>query len=425
MVVKNNFLSSDTSVLFATFSLWTNGKRMPTNGSVEPLRDFLVPRIRRLVLIDQLAPGSEDVFHKIEVYTNHAKKAQMHKPSGLFYLLWPLLKLKNYTGTHIVYKVRDFFSIVDWVLHDRKKFDYFIGLESVNACVGVLLRWLGIVKCVIYYVSDYSPSRYKHWWFNQTYLWLDRYSAKHADYIWDVSRAIHPARIKAGLRLHASAPVIHVANGLFPEQIKQNPISQIDPHALVFMGTLGPENGPDVAIRALALIRKKIPDATLHIIGGTPASSAWLLPIVREHHQESAVIFHGFVPSAQQMSQIMRECAVAVAPYRAVEGSPRFYGDAGKIRAYCASGLPIVSSRVPPIAKDVEAKGAAIVTDDDEKSFAKAILRIFKDKRLFVNMRKSAIAIAKTNTWDHQFSQAFEHMQSHSHLPPKKKHLSL
>lgn len=410
MVVKNNYLSSDASVLFATFSLWTNGKRMPTNGSVEPLRDFLVPRIRRLVLIDQLAPGSEDVFHKIEVYANHSKKMSAYVPSIFFYLLWPFLKLKNYTGTHVVYKIRDFFSIIDWVVRDRKKFDYFIGLESVNACVGVLLRRLGIVKNVVYYVSDYSPSRYKHWWFNQLYLWLDRYSAKHADYIWDVSRAIHPARIKAGLRLQSSAPVIHVANGLFPEQIKQNPVAQIDPHALVFMGTLGPENGPDVAIRALAIIRKKFPDATLHIIGGTAASSAWLLPIVRDYHQESAVIFHGFVPSAAQMSAIMRKCAVAVAPYRAVTGSPRFYGDAGKIRAYCASGLPIVSSRVPPIAKDVEAKGAAIVTGDDEKSFAKAVSTILNNKSVFIKMRRCAIAIAKTNTWEHQFVQAFEQM---------------
>ncbi|MBP9814177.1 glycosyltransferase [Candidatus Woesebacteria bacterium] len=411
MVVKNNFLSSDSSVLFATFSLWTGGKRMPTNGSVEPLRDFLVPRIRRLVLIDQLAPGSEDVFHKIEVYTEHSKKFQPFKPSILFYVLWPFLKFKNYTGTHVIFKVRDFISIIDWVLRDRKVFDYFIGLESVNACVGILLRRMGMVKHVVYYVSDYSPSRYKHWWFNQLYLWLDRYSAKNADYIWDVSRAIHPARIKAGLRLHASAPVIHVANGLFPEQIKQNPLSKIDPHALVFMGTLGPENGPDVAIRALAIVRKNIPDATLHIIGGTTASSAWLLPIVREHHQESSVIFHGFVPSAKAMSAIMRKCAVAVAPYRAVAGSPRFYGDAGKIRAYCASGLPIVSSRVPPIARDVEAKGAAIVTGDDEKSFAKAINAILNNKRVFVKMRQCAITIAKTNTWDHQFSYAFEQMQ--------------
>ena len=410
MAAKNNFLSSETSVLFATFSLWTGGKRMPTNGSVEPLRDFLVPRVRRLVIIDQLAPGSEGVFHKIEEYKGHSKKFIPHKPSAFFYLLWPLLKLKNYTGTHVIFKIRDFFSILDWVIRDRKVFDYFIGLESVNACVGVLLRRLGLVKQVIYYVSDYSPMRYKHWWFNQLYLWLDRYSAKHADYIWDVSRAIHPARIQAGLHRHASAPVIHVANGLFPEQIKQNTISRIDPHALVFMGTLGPENGPDVAIRALSIIRKKIPDATLHIIGGTPASSAWLLPIIRDYHQESSVIFHGFVPSAAQMSGIMRACAVAVAPYRATTGSPRFYGDAGKIRAYCASGLPIVSSRVPPIAKEVEAKGAAIVTDDDEKSFAKAILSILNNPRVFVNMRRCAIRIARTNTWEHQFTQAFDQM---------------
>ena len=410
MARKNNFLSSDASVLFATFSLWTGGKRMPTNGSVEPLRDFLVPRIRRLVIIDQLAPGSEDVFHKIEVYAGHSKKVTSYKPSILFYILWPLLKLKNYTGTHIVFKIRDFLSVLDWAFRDRQVYDYFIGLESVNACVGVLLRKIGIVKRVVYYVSDFSPSRYSHWWFNQLYLWLDRYSAKHADYIWDVSRAIHPARIKAGLDKLTSAPVIHVNNGLNPWQIKTNPLSAIKSHSIVYMGTLGADNGPDIAILALAKLRKTYKDATLHIIGGTQSSFAWLEPIIKKAHVEHAVLFYGFVPDSNIMSNIIRRCSVAVAPYRATPGSPRYYGDAGKIRAYCASGLPIVSSPVPPLGQDVAKQGAAIIACDNPESTAAAISKIFENKKLYLSMRRKALAIAKINTWENQFTEAFKQM---------------
>lgn len=408
------------SVLFATFSLWNKGKRMPTNGSVEPLRDFLVPRVSRLVIIDQLAPGSEDVMHKIEVYEGHAKTPKTHMPSPLFRLMQPYMHMRNYTGTHISFKIRDFLSVIEWVMRDRRKYDYFIGLESINACAGILLRALGRVRTVVYYVSDYSPNRYPKRWFNALYLWLDRFSAKHADFIWDVSKAIQPARIKAGLNLRSSAPVIHVANGLFPSQIQVGPAGKIRPHSIVFMGTLGPENGPDVAVRALAIVRKKYADATLHIIGGTPQSFEWLRPIIREHRQEKAVVFHGFVPDAAKMSAIMQTCAVAVAPYRAMSGSPRYYGDAGKIRAYCAAGLPIVSSPVPPLGKEVAEKGAALLSEDNEKSFAAALVKLFSDKRLYADMRRQAIRLARANTWDHQFSRAFEEMhiiRSDKHTP--------
>ncbi len=408
-------LTKDTSVLFATFSLWANGKRMPTNGSVEPLRDFLVPRIKKLVLIDQLVPSSEDVLHKIEVYYYKKHEFIPYKPSWWFLLLKPILYLRNTNGTHISFKIRDFLSIMDWTLRDKTQFDYFIGLESINTLAGIMLRRLGRVKKVIYYVSDYSPNRYKNRWFNSLYLIFDRFSAKHADYIWDVSRAIHPARIKAGLNRYSAAPVIHVANGLFPSQIHVNPLNKVIPNSIVFMGTLGPENGPDVAIRALALVRKKFKDATLHIIGGTEKTFAWLRPIIRDYHQIEAVIFHGFIPDATRMSKIMTSCAIAVAPYRSISGSPRYYGDAGKIRAYCAAGLPIISSKVPPLGKEMADQGAAILANDDEQSFANAILMVLSDAQTYMRMRKEAIRIARTNTWEQQFTRAFNEMQKHRH----------
>lgn len=409
---RNPVLTKDTSVLFATFSLWTNGKRMPTNGSVEPLRDFLVPRIKKLVLIDQLVPSSEDVLHKIEVYSHKKRTYVPYTPSWWFSLLTPILWMRNTNGTHISFKIRDFLSIIDWTLRDATYFDYFIGLESINTIAGIVLRHFKRVGRVVYYVSDYSPYRYKNRWFNAIYLAFDRFCARHADFIWDVSKAIQPARIQAGLDKKHAAPVIHVGNGLFPGQIKINPLSSMHPHAIVFMGTLGPENGPDVAIRALARLKRIYPDAVLHIIGGTEKSAAWLLPIIKEHGVSSHVVLHGFIPKAEDMAAIMRTCSLAVAPYRSIAGSPRYYGDAGKIRAYCAAGLPIVSSRVPPLGREMELFGAAVCVDDDDKEFADAIQSLFSDRSLYIRMRKNAIRIARKNTWDHQFAQAFDDMDA-------------
>lgn len=404
-------LTKKSSVLFATFSLWASGRRMPTNGSIEPLRDYLVPKIKKLVIIDELHPGSEDVLPKIEEYLDHTFTHIPHSPALIVRLMRPILEMTNQNATQITFKIRDFFTVLCFSLQDKTTYDYVIGLESINALAGIMLRRLGKVKRVVYYVSDYSPNRFPNKWFNRIYLALDRFCATHADYIWDVSRAMQPARIEAGLDIKKSAPVIHVPNGLLPGQISVSPIAKQIKYSLVYMGTLGSENGPDIAIGALSHVIKEIPTATLHIVGGTTADARWLTDIVKKYRVEKSVIFHGFIPDSLHMSEIIRSCALGLAPYRDIPGSIRKYADAGKIRAYCASGLPTVSSYVPPLGLEVAGLGGAILAKDDPKSFAKAIQSVFLDTRLYRRLRRNAILFAKNSTWENTFNNAFESMQ--------------
>lgn len=409
--ISNPLISPEASVLFATFSLWANGKRMPTNGSVEPLRDFLVPKVKKLILIDQLVPGEPDISYKIEEYVRGGKKYISHPMGWWYILLRPFLQLTNNNATQIPFKLRDFLSVIDWSFRDRTVYDWYIGLESINAIAGIVLRRLGRVRKVIYYVSDYSPNRYPAKMFNALYLALDRFSAKHSDYIWDVSRAMQPARIRAGLSAKDSAPIIHVPNGIFPNQLMQGSKGKRNPNSLVYMGTVGPENGPDVAIRALALLKKRYPRVSLDIIGGKEADTVWLLSLVSELKLEKFVVFHGFVPSSSDMANIMKAGSIGLAPYRAFPGSARWYGDAGKIRSYCAAGLAIVSSHVPPLGQEVSDFGAALVVKDDARSFAEAIAKLFENPGLIAKLRARAYLYASTNVWENQFANAFKKMK--------------
>ena len=411
MTKKNKSpLLNNSSVLFVSFSRWEANKRLPTNGSIEPMRDFLVPKVKKLIIIDQLHPGSDGVMTKIEEYNNHSFKFKPHKNSWVVYLLKPILEMSHYTGTQIRFKIRDFLSVIDWSFRDKTFFDYFIGLESVNTLAGILLRKFGRVGIVVYYVSDYSPNRFSSKWFNWVYLVLDRFCAMHADFIWDVSKAMQPARITAGLDPKKSVPAIHVPNGLLPEQIKANPLNKIQKYSLVYMGTLGSENGPDVAIKALLIVKKEIPKVNLQIVGGTDKDYLWLKKIIDKNNLQDFVTFHGFIPSSVEMSKIISSCAVGLAPYRDIPGSIRRYADAGKIRAYCASGLPVISSQVPPLGLEVAEKGGAIIAHDDPKGFADAIIKVFKDEKLYLKLRANAIDFAKNSTWESTFSNAFKKM---------------
>ena len=55
------------------------------------------------------------------------------------------LKTVNKDGTHIVFKIRDFLSVLDWSFRSNESYDFYIGFESVNALAGVLLK--NLEKC--------------------------------------------------------------------------------------------------------------------------------------------------------------------------------------------------------------------------------------------------------------------------------------
>ncbi len=391
------------NVIFASFAPWENGKRMPTNGMIEPLVSFLTPRVKKLVLIDNPHPGSSQLMPVIEEYENNNKK-DLNYPHILG-LLTPFLKKKNYVGTQTIFKLRDFLGVLLFCVSYRKNFDIFIGLESVHALAGVVLKKIGRTKKVIYYVSDYSPKRYKNKSFNSIYLFLDKLACKHSDYIWDVSIAMMPARIEAGLEKKYKSKNIHVPNALFPEQIYTK--NKRIPFSLVFAGTLGEENGPDIAIEALSIAKHSLPKLTLNIFGGGDSDLDRLEKVTDNLKLRDSVLFRGFERDQVKLSHEIANMELGLAPYKAIENSPRWYADATKIRLYLASGLPVITTQVPPLGKELIEAKAGLVTKDNPEDIAKAITKIFKNKKTYNLYRKNAIKKAKNNTLENTYTNAF------------------
>ncbi len=397
-------MAKKSKVLFATFSPWEKGGRMPTNGMIEPMLRYFVPRTDKFVLIDEPHPGSSRVIPVIEIYSK-GKLRKKTTSSFLVSWLYPFLAATNTVGTRIPFKIRDFLSVIDFYLSDKTKYDIFIGLESVNAIAGIFLRKLGFVKKVIYYVSDFSPKRYKAGWFNKVYLWLDRIAASNADHIWDVSLAMMPARIKAGLNPGLAGKVIHVPNALHPEQINFLPFEKTDPFSLVFAGTLGPENGPDIAIESMKYIVKKYPEMKLHIYGGGDGLNR-LNKLTDRLKLKDNIVFHGFFTDQIKLSNEIKKFRIGLAPYKAISGSPRFWADATKIRLYLAAGLPVITTQVPPLGKELVRENAGVIAKDNPKETARAIERLFSDQKHYKKLRANAIKKAKNNTWENTYGNA-------------------
>lgn len=394
------------NLLIATFSFRSNGKRSAINGMVEPLISFFSKKAENLTLIEGAHPGSDTVFTFKQNYRSGKLKSSGKSFSSIF--LYPLLSWQNKNATQIIFKIRDILDVLEIGLTTKEKYDLFIGLESIYTLGGIILKKLGKVQKVVYYVSDYSPYRFNNGFLTFIYLWLDKFCCYNADYIWDVSPVMMPARIKSGINQERCAPLILVPNALFEEQINYLPLNQLEPYSLVFVGTLGPENGPQTAIKAMPLILKEIPTAKLHIIGGKDDFEEPLKNLVKKLKLEKNIIFHGFISDAIEVSQLSRQFMIGLAPYTELPDSPRWFADATKIRLYMGVGLPAITTRVPPLGKEVAKKGAAIITKDSKEDLAIACIKLFKDRILYSKMRKAAISYAKNNTWENSYVNAMK-----------------
>lgn len=407
-------LNKDSSLLFATFSPYLKGKRDPKNGNVDPFVDFFPKRIKRFVLLDQPHAGSDIVAPIVEEYEKGKKKKYVINNGlyGLFYFILKNLRLTD-DDTNPLFKIRDFISVLHVGFSSKEKIDYFVGLESINTLAGLALKVFGKVDSVIYYVSDYSPVRYGGSFFNSIYLALDRFCCYHSDFIWDVSLAMQPGRIKAGLDEKRSAPVIHVPNALFPKYIKHLPDSRIEENSIVFMGSLGFENGPDLAVEAMPIILRKFPNAILHIIGGGKDLQR-VRDLVLHMKLENSVVVHGMIPKDEDMLSVLRHFSIGLAPYKNIKGSVRWYGDSLKLRAYMACGIPVITTPVPPLGQELRKYGSALVVPDNKNDLAKAIEKLLTDKKLYNELRKKAIEFGKNNSWDNTFVNAFFQMRSYN-----------
>ena len=400
------------TVLVGTFSLWAGGGRTAITGMIDPLVYYFGPRTKELTIIDGTHPGGSTTRTYVEQYSKNKKTDR--QILTISKILSPLLKRQNSNATQVFFKVRDLFSVWEWAIRSGKTYDLFIGLESVYTLAGIVLRWFGKVKTVVYYVSDYSPQRYENNILNTIYLRLDRYCCIHADAIWDVSPAIMDARIQAGFTKLPATLHIQVPNALYPDQITIQPFNKTIPYSLVFAGTLGPENGPQIAVNALPAVLKQFPQATLHIFGGNDEFEKPLRGLVEKNKLTNHVVFHGFISDQQKLSKEISRYRLALAPYTAIPGSPRWYADATKIRLYMGAGLPVITTHVPPLGKQIEKAQAGIVVKDSSIEFANAITRLFQHPSEYKALRENTISFAKDNTWDNTYRKAMDQMDRFS-----------
>jgi glycosyltransferase involved in cell wall biosynthesis len=169
------------------------------------------------------------------------------------------------------------------------------------------------------------------------------------------------------------------------------------PFTVGFVGTLKPWHGLETLLEAFALLRRRVPEARLLLVGDGPERDA-ILAHGAALGLGDAMGLTGAV-SPELVPALLAEMDVATAPYPAMEGC---YFSPLKLFEYMAAGLPVAASRIGQ-APEVIAHGRSglLCPPGDPAALAAALERLHGDPALRARLGAAARAtVIERYTWD-------------------------
>lgn len=277
----------------------------------------------------------------------------------------------------------------------------FIGIDSVNAFCGILLRICRRTNKVIFYVIDYTPRRCNNRALNAIYHALDRFVVDHSDEIWNISERIAKVRCLQGVPSWKNR-VVGVGVNL---SLVEAPDPDRRRRDLVVVSHLSESKGIQLAIRAMTQIKHDVPDARLIVIGVGPYEGN-LKNLVRDLELNDVVTFKGLMQH-EELFRYLSSCGIALAPYLDDHNSITYYADPTKPKEYLAAGLPVITTDVPWIADLIESAPMGIKIRYNVNELAAAAVRLMEDDHFYELCVDNARRYGRSLSWDAVYDRAF------------------
>lgn len=347
--------------------------------------------------------------------------------SKLIYLTHPLLYIKEsyefnsegsyYAGTKEVKKfsafhwvmpepllyIKDIICTLYWIWKTNQKYDIYFGINNLNALAGIMLRKFGRVNKVVYYTIDLFPQRFPNKLINWLYHKLDNFCVAYCDETWNVSPYLAEYRKKKGVKEQQYSRQFTVPIGVWFDEMKRVLVSKVKKTKIVYVGHLKQFYGVDLAIRALPLIRKRIPNAYLDIIGGGEQREE-LENLTKDLDLSRNITFYGW-KEKKEAEKILADGALGLAPFNTDVDEKIKNADPAKIKDYLALGLPVVMTNASLNAEAISKLRCGIIIDYTPESLANAVIKLLSNKNVWEEYRKNAIKYVKQFDWNYLFSK--------------------
>lgn len=358
-------------------------------GPAHALDEFLRGKAKALVFIEHPFSYAKTLNSTAILYIKGKKNSEIKVPA--------------IKGPQLLLYLKDFLTTFFFVFYFRRRYDLYVGSDSLNALVGLILKTVGIVDKVVFYTIDYIPKRFENPLLNKIYHEMDDLCVKYCDFVWNLSSVMADEREKNGIPKIYRSKQITVPIGT--DKVKIVPFENINRYQIVHMGHLLEKQGIELLVDAMPEIIETMPKAQLLIVGSGPMESK-LKTIVKTNGLEEHVIFKGFINDHKELLNILAHSAIGVAPYVDDENTYTRYTDPGKPKAYMAAGLPVIITKVPQVAFEIEKERCGFAINYDKKELTDAIVRLLSDEKLLKEYRLNAINFAKNYNWEKIFTRA-------------------
>jgi glycosyltransferase involved in cell wall biosynthesis len=197
-----------------------------------------------------------------------------------------------------------------------------------------------------------------------------------------------------GLRAPVHVIPMATSSAAVPELAAKEPTGE-----LAIVGRLVPSKRVDHAVRALAQLRRRVPGASLTVVGDGPERAS-LQRLADELRVSDAVTFAGRVDEDEKLAILARATFVVACAVR--EGWGLTITEAARV------GTPSACYRVPGLVDSVVDGRTGILTEPDPARLAAAIANVLATPAAYDRMRDGAWRAWSGLSWD-ATADAFAH----------------
>jgi glycosyltransferase involved in cell wall biosynthesis len=370
------------------------------------LAKYLSQRAKSFTFIENLhtryyQPGMDFL------YVSHYRNGKLEKTFKIG-AGWSFL-LKWRKTRRILYYILVMSGILLSILRLRTQYDLFIAIDSPFPFSGLVLRKLRLVKKVFSVIGDHFPLQERirlNAFFSWFYGYADELAQNNSEAVWYFTSRLLDINREEGVIKNEHIRRLIVPIGIDLEARRNEPESNIERTSIGYIGRLNEEIGLELVLEAIGDIVNTVPGVTLKIIGSGENEQS-LKKIVHEKGLEDNVVFYGFMSDRDKAKEILSRCAVSVAPYVPGVAYSIRYTDPAKVKEYIECGTPVIMTKVPELAGEIEEKKAGFAVKYSREEIAEAILKLLTDDELWHEYRENIRQLANNYDYEKLYNEAF------------------
>jgi len=342
-------------------------------------------------------PDAKDRYSFCDMYENGVLLSQKKTKD---YRAWP---------ESLVYFKEMFFTL-KWIMQSGITWDKYIGMDGLCVLFGNILRGVGKVNSSIFWAIDFVPeNRFDNKIKNVIYAFINRFSYRYANEVWDLSpRMVHAREQFSNLKLENTKKHKVVPYGVWLDRIPFYSSDECEQNTLVFMGHLLEKQGAQLVIKAMPNILRLLPNFTFKIIGDGRYRQT-LEELARRLRVDEHCNFLGKIEDIKVLEKEIARSTLAIAPYISELDSWTKFADPGKVKTYLACGIPVLLTDVPWNAKEIELNNCGkVITEDirDIEDKVVSYLNKYTNQTMRENARNYSIRFDYSNIFKTLFDSA-------------------